>query len=208
MRCCVLIICFNQVCPLRQPAAGRPSRCYLWLHQAYWMSSVLRCDCVCKLVWLTSICQCHSGSRGITASVSISACQLVSLTGIFSLWGLHSLTLTQYLPLFPHLCLSLSSAGVCVCVCVNVYCQHKPPDSPGMLVEFRLFFQVTVVCALRGMSVNSYTASGDKHTCTASRTYAGLNVCRPAPPTRRTSPHRAPLKAMAAAGRGQPSSTR
>lgn len=51
---------------------------------------------------------------------------------------------------------------------VNVYCQHKPPNSPGMLMEFRLFFQVTVVCALRGVSVNSYKASGDKHTCTAS----------------------------------------
>lgn len=36
-------------------------------------------DCVCAP---GSIRQCHSGSHGITVSVSISVCQLVSLTGI------------------------------------------------------------------------------------------------------------------------------
>lgn len=102
---------------------------------------------------------------------------------------------------------SVSPSLVRACVCVNVYCQHKPPDSPGMLMEFRLFFQVTVVCALRGVSVNSYTASGDKHTCAASRTYADLNVCRPTPLTRRNGPHLVSVNAIAAGWWWQPLST-
>lgn len=207
MRCCVLVIYLDHVYFTHYSSrpAGQPACCYSRCHQALWMSSVSGSDCVRKLVWAASIYQCHSGCRGITASVSISACQLVSLTGIFCLWGLHSLTLTLHLPHFPHLCLSLTSAcvsvSVCVCVRVNVYCQRKPPDSPGMLVEFRLFFQVTVVCALRGASVNSYPASGDKHTCTASRTYAGLTVCLPAPLTRRNGPPLVSLYAVPAAWR-------
>lgn len=40
---------------------------------------------------------------------------------------------------------------------VGVYCQGQTPRFAGMLVEFRLFFQVTVVCASRGVSVNSHT---------------------------------------------------
>lgn len=46
------------------------------------------------------------------------------------------------------------SLVVCVCQCVL---SAQTPRFPGMLVEFRLFFQVTVVCALRGVSVNSHT---------------------------------------------------
>lgn len=208
--CEVRFLSFFQIAFLSPvTGANQPSCRYLRCHQALWMSSVLGSDCERKLVWLVSIYQCHSGSRGITARVSIGVCQLVSLTGIFGLWGLHSLTLTLYLPHFPHLCLSLTRACVSAsaCVCVNVYCQCKPPDSPGMLVEFRLFFQVTVVCALRGVSVNSYPWSGDKHTCTASRTYAGLIVCLLAPLTRRIGPQLVSLYATPAAWRWQSLST-
>lgn len=114
--------------------ASQPACCHSRCHQALWMSSVSGSDGVRKLVWAASIYQCHSGSRGITASVSISACQLVSLTGIFCLWGLHSLTLTLYLPHFPHLCLSLTSAcvsvSVCVCVCVSMCIVSTNPQIP------------------------------------------------------------------------------
>lgn len=43
-----------------------------------------RCDRARSLLGLlSSIYQCHSGSHGITVSVSISVCQLVSLIGIY-----------------------------------------------------------------------------------------------------------------------------
>lgn len=57
-------------------------------------------DCVCAP---GSICQCHSGSHGITVSVSISVSQLVSLIGICIC---EAYTLTLYLSHFPHLCLA------------------------------------------------------------------------------------------------------
>lgn len=42
------------------------------------------CDGACSLLGLlSSIYQCHSGSHGITGSVSIGVCQLVSLIGIY-----------------------------------------------------------------------------------------------------------------------------
>lgn len=63
-------------------------------------------------------------------------------------------------PLFPT---PLShTVGVCQCV-LSV----QTPRFSGMLVESRLFFQVTVVCALRGVSVNSYTGWEINRTRTA-----------------------------------------
>lgn len=59
------------------------------------------------------------------------------------------------------------SLTVSVCQCVL---SVQTPRFSGMLVESRLFFQVTVVCALRGASVNSYPG-GINRTRTALRIY-------------------------------------
>lgn len=71
------------------------------------------------------------------------------------------------------------SLVVCVCQCVL---SAQTPRFPGMLVEFRLFFQVTVVCALRGVSVNSHTGR-EINTFTLSHTYTNLITWQPTPCT-------------------------
>lgn len=68
---------------------------------------------------------------------------------------------------------------------VSVYCQPQTPRFPGMLVEFRLFFQVTVVCALRGVSVNSHTG---REINTLTLSHANLVTSQPTPCTVKNSP--------------------
>lgn len=69
----------------------------------------------------------------------------------------------------PHLYLS---CFVCVCVRESVLSAQSPKFA-GILMEFRLFFQVTVVCALWGVSVNSHTGR-EINTLTLSHTYTGF----------------------------------
>lgn len=85
-------------------------------------------------------------------------------------------------PLFP----TPLSLNACVCVCQCVL-SAQTPRFPGMLVEFRLFFQVTVVCALRGVSVNSHTER-EINTLTLSHAYTNLVTSQPTPCTVKNSP--------------------
>lgn len=62
----------------------------------------------------------------------------------------------------------------------------QTPRFPGMLVEFRLFFQVTVVCALWGVSVNSHTGR-EINTLTLSHAYTNLVTLQPTPCTAKNS---------------------
>lgn len=71
------------------------------------------------------------------------------------------------------------SLAVCVCQCVL---SAQTPRFSGMLVEFRLFFQVTVVCALRGVSVNSYTGR-EINTLALPHAYTNLVTWQPTPCT-------------------------
>lgn len=113
---------------------------------------------VCTLELLRTIHQRHSGSCGITVSVSVSASQLVSLTGI---------CICEAYTSWPWPCIYLFSHTSVS----RVYCPPKTPKFPGMLVEFWLFFQVSVVCALRDVLVNSHTAIRDKHASTVTCIY-------------------------------------
>lgn len=80
------------------------------------------CDVACALLGLlSSIYQCHSGSHGITGSVSIGVCQLVSLIGIY---------VCEAYTFRPWPCVSpVSHTSLSRCLGVSVYCQPKPPDS-------------------------------------------------------------------------------
>lgn len=74
-------------------------------------------------------------------------------------------------------------ARMCVCQCVL---SARTPRFPGMLVEFRQFFQVTVVCALRGVSVNSHTGR-EINTLTLPQSYTNLITVQPTPCTVKNS---------------------
>lgn len=71
----------------------------------------------------------------------------------------------------------------CVCQCVL---SAQTPRFHGMLVEFRLFFQVTIVCALRGVSVNSYTGR-EINTLTLPHAYTDFITWQPRAFTGKTS---------------------
>lgn len=117
----------------------------------------------------------------VSLLVSASVCQLVSLTGIY---------VCEAYTIWPWPCISPVSHTsvsrclyVCVCQCVL---SAQTPRFPGMLVEFRLFYQVTVVCALRGVSVNSHTGR-EINTLTLSHSYTNLITWHPTPCTVKNS---------------------
>lgn len=73
------------------------------------------CDGACSLLGLlSSIYQCHPGSHGITGSVSIGVCQLVSLIGIY---------VCEAYTFRPWPCVSpVSHTSLSRCLAVSLYC--------------------------------------------------------------------------------------
>lgn len=135
-----------------------------------------------ELCFGSIVCACSDGSA---LSINVTQVAMVSLLVSASVcvsWY-HSLVSVSVRPtqsdpdpvslLFP----TPLSLVVCVCQCVL---SAQTPRFPGMLVEFRLFFQVTIVCASWGVSVNSYTGR-DINTPTLPHAYTNLVTQQPTP---------------------------
>lgn len=121
------------------------------------------------LGWLSAIYQCHSGSHGITVSVSISVCQLVSLTGIY---------VCEAYTIWPWPCISpVSHTSVsrclCVCahVCVSVCIVSQNPEIPWYVGGISTIFPGhCCLCLARCVSKFPHR-EGDKHTHAATVIY-------------------------------------
>lgn len=120
-------------------------------------------DCVRTPGWHGAIYQCHSGSHGITVSVSISVCQLVSLTGIY---------VCEAYTIWPWPCISpVSHTSVSRCLCVSVCIVSPNPQILWYVGGISTIFPGHCCLCLARCVCKFLHREGDKHTRAASRIY-------------------------------------
>lgn len=123
------------------------------------------------LRWLGAICQCHSGSHGITVSVSIGVCQLVSLTGIY---------VCEAYTIWPWPCISpVSHTSVSRCLCVSVCIVSLNPQILWYVGGIWTIFPGHCCLCLARCVCKFPHREGDKHTCTATCIYKPRHIVAP-----------------------------